>query len=425
MVAVKHILDNLETTPSPTELEQMATYILYGKDENGKNAVQRGEMLDGNRRHAETYRRTSEKAESLDAILENPLADEESFKSIEERYIYTKPRQTIERPYTDKEGGYHPGDSDIPGMVELWDSIDRMSHALAVYDGKEPFQEGDMLIDSSYQAYQIRHWLVDLRRHQYYLKDAYKPTLHFQNLASTPTPTINFDSDSAYWVTEDEWRAKVAATPNVSQDIADYRQRIAADGTLEVQWVVQHNNFDWENPRHIKCLIDNYSAIYMQDWDKPDSWGRTLIYDFDFYSQKAHFSPLREYILTRRIDRADYPTIIQEIQEKFGVSYNESYLCSILTTEIPNAIARAAELHRIKLTFPKKQYKRCTKCGRSFPAHPLFFGVSRTRPDKLNIYCRACERTRRSNNGDEPHYDRRKKDPTMPAVQAGEEFGEF
>jgi hypothetical protein len=38
-VAVQEIIDGLETDPTPTELEQMASYILYGKDENGQNAI--------------------------------------------------------------------------------------------------------------------------------------------------------------------------------------------------------------------------------------------------------------------------------------------------------------------------------------------------------------------------------------------------
>ena len=33
--AVQEILDTLDTDPTATELEQMASYILYGKDENG------------------------------------------------------------------------------------------------------------------------------------------------------------------------------------------------------------------------------------------------------------------------------------------------------------------------------------------------------------------------------------------------------
>ena len=39
MIAVEKILDTLDTNPTPTELEQMASYILYGKDENGQNAI--------------------------------------------------------------------------------------------------------------------------------------------------------------------------------------------------------------------------------------------------------------------------------------------------------------------------------------------------------------------------------------------------
>jgi len=37
--AIEDILDTLDTDPSPSELEQMASYILYGKDENGKNSI--------------------------------------------------------------------------------------------------------------------------------------------------------------------------------------------------------------------------------------------------------------------------------------------------------------------------------------------------------------------------------------------------
>lgn len=46
LAAVNEILDTLSTDPTPTELEQMASYILYGKDENGKNSIQRNETID-------------------------------------------------------------------------------------------------------------------------------------------------------------------------------------------------------------------------------------------------------------------------------------------------------------------------------------------------------------------------------------------
>ena len=51
MRAVQDILDSLPTDPSPTELEQMASYILYCKDENGQNAIQRNETIDKDKRY--------------------------------------------------------------------------------------------------------------------------------------------------------------------------------------------------------------------------------------------------------------------------------------------------------------------------------------------------------------------------------------
>lgn len=74
--AVQDILDGLETDPSPTDLEQMGSYILYGKDANGLNAVQRGETIDGNSRRFASFKKTDDKLLSLDEILDNPLADQ-------------------------------------------------------------------------------------------------------------------------------------------------------------------------------------------------------------------------------------------------------------------------------------------------------------------------------------------------------------
>jgi len=59
--AVEEILDTLETDPSPTELEQMASYILYGKDENGKNSIQRNETIDKDTKRYKSYKTKDDK----------------------------------------------------------------------------------------------------------------------------------------------------------------------------------------------------------------------------------------------------------------------------------------------------------------------------------------------------------------------------
>lgn len=415
LAAVEKILDNLKKQPTSADLETMASYILYGKDENGKNAVQRKETTDSNKRY-KSFQKIADKNESLDGILENPMADQLALQSLEQRYVYTKKKPTIQKPKYDKEGNLlDAGDSDIPGMTELWESIDRVAHTLAIAEGKIPPDESTQLIVDNYRIYQLRHQLIDMRRHQYYLKDAYKPTLHFQNLAQPSPQLINFDSDSFYWITEKEWRAKVESPllSFMSKKIEDYETRKTEEGTTEIKWVVRHQTFDWENPTHIKALIDNYSAIYMQVWDKLDSWGRTLIYDFDRYSTMAKLSPVREYILMRRIDKATYSTITKEIQENFGIKYNENHLCTILTTEIPTAIARCARKHRLQLEIPDEEKKRCWTCKKLLPKDTLFFGLNSSRGDGFSSNCKECERKRRIDRGEQTNHDNRNKDTKM------------
>jgi hypothetical protein len=259
---------------------------------------------------------------------------------MDERYIYTKKKPKIELPKYDKKTGelIDIGDGDIPGMQKLWDDIKRLDHVLAVNEGKVPPDEETQIFEDPYRLYQFRHMLIDVRRHQYYLKDAYKPTLHFLALTPPKTQTYNWDSDTFYWISREEWQHRVdnSLLSSVSRNIEDYETR--NDGQ-EVKWVVRHQVFDWENPAHIKALLNFYSAIYMELYDKLDSWGRTLIYDFDRYFNMCEFSEIREYIVTRKIDKASHAQIAAELQEKFGLKYNENHICTILSKEIPEKMA--------------------------------------------------------------------------------------
>ena len=50
------------------------------------------------------------------------------------------------RPKYDKKTGalIDKGDSEIPGMTELWDSIDRLEHLIAILDGRLPMEDDDI-----------------------------------------------------------------------------------------------------------------------------------------------------------------------------------------------------------------------------------------------------------------------------------------
>ena len=181
------------------QLEKLADYILYGKDSQKlTNLVQQKKILKPNTIH-DSYNK--KKAESLEALQESPdfPTQEANLKSYEEKNSYTNPRPQIRRPSAD---GTDPGDSLIPGMMELWDSIDRLERQLAIYKGKlEPATDEERAIRTEWTSllyYRKNHLLIDLRKHQYYLKNSYCPPIppHHSFPHSTP---INWYSDSGYW----------------------------------------------------------------------------------------------------------------------------------------------------------------------------------------------------------------------------------
>lgn len=419
LAAVKDILDTLDTTPNNAELEQMASYILYGKDENGQNAIQRKECTDSDKRYS-TFKRTEDKNQSLDALLENPMSDQQDFQSFDKRSVYMKKVREIRRPKYDKKGNLIDiGDGDIPGLPELWERIDYLEKVIAANEGKIPLDPNTMsIIDNPYRLYQLKHQLIDMRRHQYYLRDSYKPTIYFLNIKPPQPQPINFDSDSFYWLSFAQWRRNLSKcrNPFISKNLRDYETKFI-NGKFKIKWVVRHQKFDWENQTHVKALLNNYSAIYMQDWDKLHSWGRALIYDFDRYVAMCDLSPVREYVLTRRIDKAKPTEISQEVQEKFGLRYNEDHLSSIVTKEIVKQITTSAKRHRLLIETPLSERKQCFRCKKWLPRNSLFFGINNSHKDGRASNCKECERKRRIERGGQTEYDQRFKDPTLHKMQ--------
>jgi hypothetical protein len=87
-------------------------------------------------------------------------------------------------------------------MRDLWQSIERIEKLVAINEGKLPPDENTYFLPDSYRLYQLKHQLADLRKHQYYLKDAYKPTIHFMAADKPRAQFVDWTADSFYWVTQ-------------------------------------------------------------------------------------------------------------------------------------------------------------------------------------------------------------------------------
>ena len=133
------------------------------------------------------------------------------------------------------------------------------------------------------------------------MKDSAKPTLHFQGLDHPKAQFIDWCGDSFYWTSYADWKKKIdnAYTSRISSNLEDYETRGEGD-TLEVKWVVCEHTFDWENPKHIRCLLNHYHTLYEAMHEKVDTYSRTLLWDFDRYVSLCDFSPLRLFLIELR-----------------------------------------------------------------------------------------------------------------------------
>ena len=415
---VKDILDKLETDPSDTDIEQMATYILYGKDEEGNSSLHRGEVYDNSKRY-NSFKTSDDYVISLDEMLENPATDEQEFRSAYKRDIYKKQVPTIQRPKYDKKTGelIDIGDADIPGMTELWERLDHYDKWIHILQGKLPPDPAFPLFEDDYRLYRLKHNLIDMKRTQYYLKDAYKPQIHFQKLDHPKPQFYDWDGASAYWLPYDKWYYRVthSYTSKVSTNLEDYETR-GEGPNLEVKWVICEHNFDWENYKHVYLLMLNYLPIKEQLKEKLNTYGRTLIWDLERYIEMTPLTPIRRAIVDRVLIQMPRDQICDELMQEFGFTYNAYYLSTLIANDIPKEIAREALRNRLLCETPKEELKVCKDCGRGLPRHPLFYTKNSGRRDGFQSRCRECERKRRIQRGEVKDVDGRQKAPEVPAL---------
>ena len=166
------------------ELETIANYILWGKDPDGLNCTQRGEI------QIETRNKTWQRddTESLDAMMESPTFNEASLRRP------TEARTRIAREVFDRQKALEECPEYMrPIFEELFDRIDKLEMSIHFYEfahgkRKEPprtaltkrFSEEDVQAAeqiaakwNQFKYLKQRHLIVELRREQFTLRDSY------------------------------------------------------------------------------------------------------------------------------------------------------------------------------------------------------------------------------------------------------------
>ena len=203
----------LSSPPNEDELETLANYVLWGKNEEGQNIEQEG-FVELPRRNS-TW--TSQNVESLDELTESPTFNENTLFSLNSKLPSKKTREVFSRTNVRSSA---PA-SLLPIFEALWRQIDEIELTLNFYElehGKRTKDPRKELLDvfseedrnkirqralniNQFHYLKLRHLLVELRREQYTIKDSYSERVLLHN-SNPPIKEENdqiFDSDIPIW----------------------------------------------------------------------------------------------------------------------------------------------------------------------------------------------------------------------------------
>lgn len=363
------------------QLETVSNYILYGKDADGSSVVDRHEVEIGTKYGS--YKR--KRPESLDELIESPTFDEASFKEM--KPLYKKIKPSIDR---EKDG-------DIPGMRELWKTIDRMDRVIQINEGKIEAEENEKVPKlTSLQLYKMKHQLIEIRRDQYLLKDMYKPTVCMYGLNTKPGMNSDLVDYNIPWDIEGSNYAIAPLGTLIDGDLKflnpkqykgkDYQYNINA------KYI-----FDFRNPLHIYYLEEHYIELKEKADLDPESTIHFLLDTLDFYTKFAELNETKTLILEMRQQQYTNEEIRIALEEQLDVSHRINYISTIWKQQICEDIAEAAQLHYdmyLKRN-DKSAWKTCNKCGESKLRDNRNFMKRARSSDGFSSHCKKCDKIMR------------------------------
>ena len=358
------------------ELETISNYLLYGKDEDGLSCVDK-KQVQIKAKHSTWARKD---AESLDALLEKPTFDERGIQSGPTKYKNPKP--SIDRI----------ADADVPGMKDLWEVIDGVQYLIDV--NKEKIEDPTARKLTSSELYEYQHYLVELRRQQFVLRDMVKPVICRSKVNITPVYDL-FDG-SIPWDQEGSdfsiaplglyTHAKVRFDNPRALEEADYHWNEKAKHIL-----------DFRNSDHIYELFELYGDLETAMDLDVESTAAGLIDTLNFYRERAHLSDEHNTILDMKIEHVSNQQICEVLREKFGVTHSANYISTMYKQKICGKIADAATLHYDYYLNREiaTAWKMCTCCG-EFKLRDTREYMRRARSsDGLSSVCKICDKQKR------------------------------
>ena len=399
------------------ELETIANYILWGKDEDGLNISQKGLV------QIETRNKTWQRddTESLDALLESPTFSEASLRRPTEARTRVA-REVFDRKKTLGECPAHL----VPVFEDLFHRIDSIELALNFYEfshGRRKEPPRDQLqkrfsaeeIEATQQAVtkwnqfrylKQRHLIVELRREQFTLRDTYTEK-HVRH--TPPEPEIepvdpDFDAEIPVYP------LGLAAGPigglvfreEENLNPSTYTEADLAK-VLKFYWDKKSESrpvvfFDFTELEHIYELFSQLNELEDSVGALPVNSNLGKLLDtLKYYISLTDLTEAQHEILDLKISKIKNQDIADIINKKYNKSYTANYISTIFRQKIIPRINETAAFHAKiieNLSF-SENFKKCSGCGKILLIDPDKFVRKSRSKDGFATRCKVCDRNDR------------------------------
>ena len=227
------------------------------------------------------------------------------------------------------------------------------------------FWEEKLKTASGRNAFIIKSTIIDLRKDQYIVKEAFRQPVVLKTITRTRSylpldESITFDKDG---------------------------------------FCVPHG-VSFLDPNVCSAVLCNYSRLKEDCWGnfEKDTW--YFMEDFDALCIKALADyPVYDRIVQLKIDGRQNVEIQEALVDEFDIKHSLEYISSLWRKKIPSLIASAAEdeyLDWYYLEVEKGKYKRCSRCGQIKLAHNKYFSKNKTSKDGFYSICKCCRNKKKT-----------------------------
>ena len=329
----------LEENPEPSAayLETLADYLILCME---KQERKERRMLTENRMATIKKRETS--FEGLVSQLEN--GEDGIYKMItNNKNIIFQPKVTITKADVEE----------IPGMKQIREAIKFWETKLKTVSGRD--------------AYIAKSTIIELRKDQYILKNAYRRPITLTKIIHSKNP-IPLDDDFSF----DD------------------------DGFVVPEGI------SFCDPKVCSAILCNYNELKTSGEGHFDKDTYFMMCDFDdvLFPALADY-PLYNRIVEYKIAGLQNVDIQEELEKEFGIKHSLEYISSLWRNKIPKLIASEAEDQLLDWYFlneMKGKYKRCSRCGQIKLAHNKYFSKNKTSKDGFYSICKSCRNAKAKNS---------------------------